>query len=168
MQQFAIYIAIDHLTTSGVFSFNGPPGPGKTTLLRDIFAENIVRRARQLVKHESSGDAFLPDSVKVKFAGSDKPCLLVQLRDVWGDVAVPKKDMHHEWTKAGIGSVHTFQGKEEGIVWVVLGCDERRRGAVDWAATKPNLLNVALTRAQNRFFWIGHVVLWRRLTCPLA
>lgn len=81
-----------------------------------------------------------------------------------GDVAVPKKYMLHEWTKARIGTVHTFQGKEESIVWMVLGCDEKKRGAADWAASKPNLLNVALTRAQHRFFMIGDVGLWGSLS----
>ncbi|WP_413439334.1 DEAD/DEAH box helicase [Sulfuriferula sp. GW1] len=81
MQQFAINSAFENLKTSGVFSVNGPPGTGKTTLLRDIFAENIVRRARALAKYKLSGDAFLPDAVKVKFAGGDKPCVVAQLRD---------------------------------------------------------------------------------------
>ena len=81
MQQFAINSAFENLKTSGVFSVNGPPGTGKTTLLRDIFAENIVRRARVLAKYESSGDAFLPDSVNVKFAGGDNSCVIALLRD---------------------------------------------------------------------------------------
>lgn len=81
MQQFAINSAFEHLKTAGVFSVNGPPGTGKTTLLRDIFAENIVRRARALAHYALPGDAFLPDSLQVKFAGGDKPCVIAQLRD---------------------------------------------------------------------------------------
>lgn len=81
MQQFAINSAFENLKTAGVFSVNGPPGTGKTTLLRDIFAENIVRRARALANYELPGDAFLPDSLNVRFAGGDKPCVIAQLRD---------------------------------------------------------------------------------------
>ena len=46
---------------------------------------------------------------------------------------------------------------------MVLGCDRRTTGAAQWAASKPNLLNVALTRAQHRFFIIGDEDLWAGL-----
>src|SRR5205085_1081554 len=41
MQQFAINATFDSLKLKGVFSVNGPPGTGKTSLLREIIAENI-------------------------------------------------------------------------------------------------------------------------------
>lgn len=65
-----------------------------------------------------------------------------------------------EWCKERIGTVHTFQGKEEVIVWMVLGCDEASAGAAHWASSKPNLLNVAVTRAKHRCFVIGDTHLW--------
>lgn len=64
------------------------------------------------------------------------------------------------WCATHVGTVHTFQGKEDSIVWMVLGCDALRKGAVAWASSRPNLLNVALTRAQHRFFMIGDAALW--------
>ncbi|MGI6855328.1 DEAD/DEAH box helicase [Mesorhizobium sp. 1B3] len=64
------------------------------------------------------------------------------------------------WCGTHIGTVHTFQGKEDSIVWMVLGCDGTRKGAVAWASSRPNLLNVALTRAKHRFFMIGDAELW--------
>jgi hypothetical protein len=81
MQQFAVNSVFEQLKTTGVFSVNGPPGTGKTTLLRDIFAENIVRRARALTKYDSPGDAFLPDAVTVNFKGVEKPCMIARLRE---------------------------------------------------------------------------------------
>jgi superfamily I DNA and/or RNA helicase len=51
---------------------------------------------------------------------------------------------------------------------MVLGCDDRTQGAAAWAAAKPNLLNVALTRAQHRFFMIGDAGLWGGLRHFLA
>ncbi len=67
-----------------------------------------------------------------------------------------------QWCQARVGTVHRFQGKEEGTVFMVLGADPRQEGAVEWAARKPNLLNVALTRAQHRFFMVGDRSLWGR------
>lgn len=81
MQQFAINSVFEQLTQAGVFSVNGPPGTGKTTLLRDIFAENIVRRARALAKCETPGDAFLPEAVTVNFKGAEKSCKIALLRE---------------------------------------------------------------------------------------
>ncbi|MCA2411213.1 ATP-binding protein [Rhizobium leguminosarum bv. viciae 248] len=67
------------------------------------------------------------------------------------------------WLKERIGTVHTFQGKEEDIVFMVLGADADHSGAASWAASKPNLLNVALTRAKRRFYIVGDRSLWEGL-----
>jgi len=58
MQQFAINSLLERLDNSGIFSVNGPPGTGKTTLLRDVFAELITRRARVLAELRSPQEAF--------------------------------------------------------------------------------------------------------------
>ena len=68
-----------------------------------------------------------------------------------------------EWQKKCIGTVHTFQGKENDIVIFVLGCDEHNRGGAEWASSKPNLLNVALTRAKKHIFVIGDPLVWQTL-----
>jgi AAA domain len=72
----------------------------------------------------------------------------------------PARRKWKDWCKDRIGTVHTFQGKEEKVVIFVLGTDADSQGAASWAASKPNLLNVALTRAQHRFYVIGDATLW--------
>jgi hypothetical protein len=73
---------------------------------------------------------------------------------------VPAKKAWDQWCRDRIGTVHTFQGKEESIVIFVLGADHDSVGSATWAASKPNLLNVAVTRAQHRIFIVGDVSLW--------
>jgi hypothetical protein len=65
--------------------------------------------------------------------------------------------------KEMLGTVHTFQGKESDVVILLLGCNPQRAGAIPYfAAAKPNLLNVALTRAKHRLYVIGDRELWAR------
>ena len=62
-----------------------------------------------------------------------------------------------------IGTVHTFQGKEADIVFIVLGTGENGHGARSWATNKPNLFNVAVTRAKLAIHVIGSKSLWEKL-----
>lgn len=64
MQQIAVNLSIQKGTsdlsgTKGrVFSVNGPPGTGKTTLLKEIVVSNIIERAILLSKYDNPDDAF--------------------------------------------------------------------------------------------------------------
>ncbi|WP_439256640.1 DEAD/DEAH box helicase [Lonepinella sp. BR2271] len=62
------------------------------------------------------------------------------------------------------GTIHRFQGKEADVVFIVLGSDPKSSGARKWASSKPNMLNVALTRAKKRCYVIGNQSLWG--ACP--
>lgn len=59
------------------------------------------------------------------------------------------------WINKSIGTVHTFQGKEANIVYFVTGTDKDTDGAANWSCQKPNLLNVAVTRAKKEFHVVG-------------
>lgn len=91
---------------------------------------------------------------------------LLQQRNlnVWRQYSpfIKRKDID-EWQRQCVGTVHTFQGKENDIVIFVLGCDEHDDGGAKWASSKPNLLNVAVTRAKKNFFVIGDPGVWQSL-----
>lgn len=61
------------------------------------------------------------------------------------------------------GTVHTFQGQEADIVFLVLGSDPAKARAREWVTESPNIINVAVTRARKRLYVIGNEALWGKL-----
>lgn len=72
------------------------------------------------------------------------------------------KKVINKWIYANIGTVHTFQGKEATAVIFCLGVDSgsKGHGAIQWASAKPNILNVAVTRAKENLYIVGDVSKW--------
>lgn len=69
-----------------------------------------------------------------------------------------------DWIKTNCGTIHTFQGKEACEVLLVLGCDAQSgRGAARWVGEKPNIINVAVSRAKYRIGVIGDYTLWKNI-----
>jgi AAA domain len=66
-----------------------------------------------------------------------------------------------EWVEKGIGTIHTFQGKEAEAVVLLLGGSPARPRALAWAGGTPNILNVAVTRARLRLYVVGNREAWR-------
>jgi hypothetical protein len=70
-------------------------------------------------------------------------------------------DNDYKWCFERIGTIHTVQGREAEAVIFVLGAPSpSQTGARGWAGGKPNLLNVAVTRAKEVLYVIGNKQLW--------
>lgn len=71
-------------------------------------------------------------------------------------------DNTESWVWEHVGTVHTVQGREAKVVFFVLGAqDSSQNGARNWAGGRPNLINVAVTRARESLYVIGNRQLWK-------
>lgn len=71
-------------------------------------------------------------------------------------------DDPRDWCFQRIGTVHTVQGREAEAVIFVLGAPAAHQtGARNWAGGRPNLLNVAVSRAKEALYVVGNRSLWR-------
>jgi len=66
------------------------------------------------------------------------------------------------WPYERVGTVHTVQGREaEAVIFVLGATNPQQTGARGWAGGRPNLLNVAVTRAKEVLYVVGNQKLWR-------
>ncbi len=70
LQQAAVNLARLELKEAGLFAVNGPPGTGKTTLLRDIVAGAVLDRATAMAAFENPDAAFTSTGQRVALGGN--------------------------------------------------------------------------------------------------
>ena len=78
----------DAYSANDIVSVNGPPGTGKTTLLKDVIAANIVEKARILSNAESPDDAFETIEVKSYLRYATKMYRLKEEYDAVNDLGI--------------------------------------------------------------------------------
>lgn len=66
-----------------------------------------------------------------------------------------------EWPRDRVGTVHTFQGREADTVVLLLGAPKASQNrARSWAASPPNIINVAVSRAKQNLYVVGSAAAW--------
>ncbi|HBF30260.1 MAG TPA: hypothetical protein DDW73_11650 [Rhizobium sp.] len=106
--------------------------------------------------HTGLPDLYIISPFKTAAAGMRE--LLKRTQKDWADHITVKNLA--KWVAQSVGTVHTFQGKEAESVILLLGGSTP--GAIKWAASTPNILNVGVTRAQRRLYIIGDWNEWQK------
>ena len=155
MQQVAVNIAIRKDDSAPVFSVNGPPGTGKTTLLKEIVASNIVDRAYLLAKagrDPESRDETLLRILREK----DRIWRAVTLRD-YEQLAMetPGLCLHscRAWTESRYpGTVHLVVRPGDGKKTSVL--TERQKEAISAWLEDRRLIGTRLRLHTPRYIYV--------------
>ncbi|MGV0831187.1 AAA domain-containing protein [Empedobacter brevis] len=113
-----------------------------------VINRHIIKEEIELLAHKIK---------ELKNTGYDEDIYIIS---PFKSIALYCENMFRNEAKISCGTIHRFQGKEADIVFLVLGSDPKSSGARNWASQKPNMLNVALTRAKKRFYVIGNKKLW--------
>jgi AAA domain len=124
----------------------------------------VLSLLRRLAHPERPPDALEPDKWPDLFIITPFVIVADRLRKLVEESALLVwTEEPRQWVYERIGTVHTFQGKEAEAVILVLGAPApNQTGARGWAGGRPNLLNVAVSRAKERLYVIGNRELWRQ------
>ena len=104
-----------------------------------------------------------PDKFDTTYVISPFKNVAYRLSEVLKEIGFTK--YNEQGKPINVGTVHTFQGKENDVVFLVLGADENSTGAAAWAMGEknPNIMNVAATRAKKEFYIVGDKKLYLSL-----
>lgn len=117
--------------------------------------------SKHFVKEQ--GD-FIKKLIEIKYRKNKDPELYII--SPFSDVAQKLKlhlcncNLSKRWIENSIGTIHTFQGKEEKTIILCLGLDENSIGAANWASSTPNILNVAVSRGKYELIVVGDINVW--------
>lgn len=65
------------------------------------------------------------------------------------------------WSRDRVGTIHTFQGREADSVILLMGAQKAsQHPARQWAASPPNIINVAVSRAKQNLYVVGSAAAW--------
>jgi hypothetical protein len=66
LQQAAVNLTFRELRDTGILAVNGPPGTGKTTLLRDLVAGIVTQRAEVMASFDDPATAFIHSGERLR------------------------------------------------------------------------------------------------------
>lgn len=151
LQQAAVNAAMTQ-DSNGLLAVNGPPGTGKTTLLRDIVAGIIEKRADLLLEFDDPQKAFIVKDTVAEGGYRQKVCALdkrlrghgivvassnnAAVRNVSAEMPLAKElnpDLDVSYFPGTADLVHDSQGACWGLIAAVLGNKANRTNFVEKA-----------------------------------
>lgn len=155
--------------------------PERTSEIRDLFGPSRwinIQGIGQSKWCAGEGECVLAMLKKMAERGVESPDIFIitpfrVVRREMINLCIRERELFSKWTSdvrgwasERIGTVHTFQGKEAEAVIFLLGApNEDQSGARQWAGARPNLLNVAVTRAKSVLYVVGNRERWRSAGC---
>ena len=113
---------------------------------------------QELKEHNAKPDLYIVTPFVVVQDNMRKMLIESHLLADWVTDSDPRR-----WVYEHVGTVHTVQGREAEAVFFILGApNAEQTGARNWAGGRPNLLNVAATRAKEALYVIGNRKLWKK------
>ena len=142
-------------------------GKGKwynsTGVANDKYVEEQGELLKELIKERTFVN---PDLVEQIYVITPFKNVAYKLAKKLDEIKFTRRNEHNN--PINVGTVHTFQGKEAEIVFLVLGADNNSKGAASWAVSEPNIMNVAVTRAKSEFYVIGDRGMYASLGSKVA
>jgi hypothetical protein len=161
MFDIANNIAYENKMVYGAGEDKGPAGigPSRWIDMRPTYAEGHWIEAQGLKAAELV--ELLTGGVLRNSDGQFKVYVITPFRTVAQKMKALLYNRYKKASEGMAGTVHTFQGKEAEHVIFLLGGNPKTPGVIaTFAGAKPNLVNVAVTRAKRRLYVIGDRNYW--------